>query len=282
MMGLPTLHPDDTMFDRLACTLLITFAVAACGGGSNGKSAEAGSTPPGGGPPAIVLRPAPLPDNRAKTPMSVLWFGNSHTYGHNLPEVVRQLLSVGAGIDAQMHIAPGSTYLDERWSNADDVRLLQSQQWSALVLQAQKYSTTGQYTYPTTETENWISLAKMQQTMPVLYPEHPRDGNLEEGLRVFQLHQGIAARQSACVAPVGPVWDYVIQNEPLLRLHSNDGNHANAHGALLTAYVFYQVLSKKLAVELPDVASLPVPVTAQASLRSAASRLLAIYPACPF
>ncbi len=267
---------------RRSVAVLLAFAVMACGGGSGGDSTGSASPPPDSGPPAVVLRPAPLPDNRGKTPMSVLWFGNSHTAGQGLPDLVRQLLAAGAGIDARMHVAASGAYLDERWNSAEDHRLLQSQPWTALILQAQKYSTTGQNSYPTLGTENWIALAKMQQTMPVLYPEHPRAGNAEEGQRVFQLHQGIATRQSACVAPIGPVWDHVLQADGAPVLHHPDGNHANAYGALLTAYVFYEILSGKPATAVPDLASLPVPVGSQRMLREAASRLLAIYPACPF
>lgn len=259
----------------LAGPLLLT----GCGGSSTGAPAPSQ-------PPAAIIAPPPqnlpLPDNRGNNPMQVLWFGNSHTTAHNLPDIVRQLLKAGAGIDARMTVAADYAYLDERWQRSADRQQLQSTGWAAVVLQAQKYSMSGSTHYSTQEAQHWIDLAKSHQIMPVLYPEHPQAGNLREGLRLQQLHQTIANATSACVAPVGLTWDVQLTRNPALKLHESDGNHANATGVLLTAYVFYQVLSGQSPLTVPDLPHLSIAVSTQQQLRQSAADLLAQQPACPF
>jgi hypothetical protein len=78
------------------------------------------------------------------------------------------------------------------------------------------------------------------------------------------------------------VWDAVLLQHPEISLHHDDGNHFNATGALLTAYVLYEVISGNPADALPDIASLNIPSSTQQILRQAASAGLQQYPACGF
>jgi hypothetical protein len=99
-------------------------------------------------------------------------------------------------------------------------------------------------------------------------------------MRVQQLHESIAATASACVAPVGIAWEVARDNKPGLVLHVSDGNHANRRGALLTAYVLYEVVSGQQAEALPYIDSLRASEEDQVYLRRIASALLARKPAC--
>ena len=55
--------------------------------------------------------------------------------------------------------APGSMFLDQRVNDAATLGLLRSQNWSYVVLQAQQYSSSGQFTYSTAEAEELVALA---------------------------------------------------------------------------------------------------------------------------
>lgn len=264
---------------------LISLFLLACGGQQT-STAPAVSTPPlANNPPTPDPLPGEnlqVPDNRTQDPLQVLLFGNSHSGSHNLPGTLQLLLQQGTGKTVGAVRAGGAAYLDERLDDQVSRPLLESGRWTHLILQAQKYSTTGLYNYSTAGAKSWIALAKARGITPVLFPEHPRAGNNEEGMRIYQLHQQIAAEQAACVAPVGPVWDQVLQQWPDLQLHSADGNHAAPAGALLTAYILYQVISGKPAEQLADLPALAVPPEVQRMLRQAASAGLRQYPACPF
>lgn len=267
---------------RVLSILLSGFLIA-CGGQQSATEPAlppVSNQPPDPGPDATPNQA--VPDNRQSNPMQILLFGNSHSGSHNLPGTLQLLLQQGTGKTVGALRAGGAAYLDERLDDQVSRPLLESGSWTHLILQAQKYSTTGLYNYSTAGAKSWIALAKARGVTPVLFPEHPRAGNHEEGMRIFMLHQQIAAEQAACVAPVGPVWDQVLQQWPDLPLHSEDGNHAAPAGALLTAYVLYQVISGKQAEVLPDLPALDVPLPTQRILRQAASAGIRQYPPCPF
>lgn len=267
----------------LLVTLTISCVLTACGGQQTTATPllpPVSNQAPDPGPD--VAPNQAVPDNRQSNPIQILMFGNSHSGSHNLPGILQLLLQQGTGKSVSALRAGGAAYLDERLDDQVSRPLLDSGSWTHLILQAQKYSTTGLYNYSTAGTKSWIALAKARGITPVLFPEHPRAGNNEEGMRIYRLHQTIAAEQSACVAPVGPVWDLVIQQWPDITLHSDDGNHASPAGALLTAYILYEVISGNPADTLADIPSLHVDVAQQRVLRQAVSAGLKQFRPCPF
>ncbi len=235
----------------LAFALLLTFASGASGspGQNDGKAGLA--------PPANY---------------QLLFIGNSHSSANGLPRLLKTLIEHGLpGSSVEAKTAPGWAYLSEHLENGSTQKVLLSRDWTHVILQAQKYSTTGRYSYPTDAAEEWIRRARKQNAIPILFPEWPRRGNLEEGRRIHTLHVEIAARESACVAPVGLAWDEARVRYPALRLYASDGNHSNLTGALLTAFVLYQVITRSEAVELPYIESINVPEDVQLKLSEVAT-----------
>ena len=215
--------------------------------------------------------------------IEVLFIGNSHSSYNNLPGLVQTLIEHGvADKSVNAFVAPGWGFLADRVNDGFTYETIQARPWTHVILQAQKYSTTGLYTYPTSAAELWIKRIKEQNAIPVMFPEWPRKFNYEEGLRVHQLHMSIAATEPACVAPIGLTWDLAIERYPQLEFHASDGNHSNPRGALLSAYVFYEVITEQLASELPYIASLDFSAEEQQLMRETASEVIAANPPCPF
>lgn len=52
--------------------------------------------------------------------------------------------------------------------------MLASQRWSFVILQAQKYSTSGQFSCSTAEAKEFVRLARAQGAVPIMFPEWPR------------------------------------------------------------------------------------------------------------
>jgi hypothetical protein len=209
----------------------------------------------------------------------ILFIGNSHSSRNDLPETVALLLeSALPEQSAYATAAPRWAFLAERIDDGVTQKSLDSRNWTHVVLQAQKYSSSGRYFYPVDAALEWIRRVRAQEATPVLFPEWPRRGNSEEGQRVFDLHRQIAAIEPACVAPIGQAWDMAADRYPKLRLYAGDGNHANRAGTLLTAYVFFELISGSQASLLPDIPGLNVDSTTQEQLRSVASTAMLIYP----
>ena len=261
---------------KVELAIASVLLLVACGGG-NSTSNDIGA-------PAPVDRYTtsyPLVDNSNASDYKILVMGNSHASA--LSPVLEQVLFLGqTGKSVDVHLSPGSGHLSGRVNDGYSEQTLESENWTHVILQGQKYSTTGTLTYPTDAAEYWIRGSKEQGATPILFPEHPRTGNTWEGQTLWELHTGIASRESACVAPVGLVWDEVIFRDTNLVLNQPDGNHAAEAGLLLTALVFYQIITGDPVESLPELSSLGVDTTNEQAMKQSAATILFNHRACNF
>ena len=237
--------------------------------------------------------PVTVPDNDLpldylsldKTPaadIELLFIGNSHSAAYGLSTMVASLIETGTNQTANGFKERQSRFLADRSFDGETQDAIKSRPWTHVILQAQKYSSTGNYSYPTVAAEEWIRIIKQQNARPIMFPEHPRAGNFEEGLRIHTLHFEIAQREPACVSPVGLAWDLALTRYPRLELHLSDGNHANLQGVLLTAFVFYQVITEQPANQLPYIASIDIDESVQSQLKQVATEAVVLNPPCLF
>ncbi len=264
--------------------LASALVVVGCGGGGGGGGApDAGAsedpTDPAG---TIIDTPSqPLKDNSTAPAYKVLLMGNSHAAA--LRSTLEYFLVHGQPAKpADVQTAPGVAFLDERRNDGVSEQKLESAPWTHVILQAQKYSTTGASIYPTTAAEYWVRRSKELGATPIMFPEHPRQGNRLEGRTLWDLHTGIAARENACVAPVSLVWDEVIFTDPSLALYQPDGNHASKTGIVLTALVFYSIITGQPVETLPELSELGIDSATELLLKQAVSSLLFVHPPCAF
>lgn len=242
----------------IPCAMLL----AACGGG--GGDGSPNNSP--SGPPA------------ATADVSLLFMGNSHTSVNNLTGMVADMVRAGRpGRTVAAVEAPGWMFLEERIHDQPSLNLLRSQRWSFVILQAQKYSTSGQFNYSTAEAEEFIRMSRQAGAVPVMFPEWPRRGVAETQL-IYDLHVSIAQRQAACVAPIGQAWDLALIRNPSLTLHAADGNHSEPAGAFLAALVLYATITGSSALDLPPLAQIGVDNATQALLRGIADETVRSVP----
>ena len=243
-------------FGRSLCGTWMGLLLVACGG----------SAPEQGGREQVQV----------SADVQVLMFGNSHS-SEELARRLEAMLAAGlGGRTVAVSVAPGWMFLDERAGDAASLSLLRSHRWQAVVLQAQKYSTSGLYDYSTREAEALAAEIRRAGSLPVLFPEWPRRG-IDETERIYALHTLIASRAPACVAPVGQAFDLAAQRLPALALHAADGNHAATAGNQLAALVLYGAISAGSPRGLPDLGS-GIASATQASLREIAAAVLTSHP----
>jgi hypothetical protein len=212
----------------------------------------------------------------------ILLIGNSHSSNNDLPGLIATLIKQ-AHPKAAVHAraVPHWGFLVDRLDDKVTQKTLDAETWTHVILQAQKYSSSGRYYYPTDAAEEWIRRVKRRGATPILFPEWARRGNTEEGQRIYELHLQIASREFACVAPVGLAWQLAQLAKPSMRLHASDGNHSNAKGALLTAFVLYQAITGDSAADLPTIESVKIDADIQILLRDSASEAHRVKPGCP-
>jgi hypothetical protein len=243
---------------RLLATFALIGALAAsCGGADSTGAREA--TP------------------AARADIALLFMGNSHTSSNGLPEMVAAMVQAALpGKSVETVVAPGSMFLDERATDVGTLQLLRSRNWSFVVLQAQKHSTSGLFGYSTLATELLIRIAREFLAVPILFPEWPRRG-IAETQRIFDLFASIARRQPACVAPIGQAWDLAIARHPGLALYADDGNHSSPAGAFLTALIIATTITGFSPGGLPTFEDLGVDAAVQAQLRAIAAETVLVY-----
>jgi hypothetical protein len=260
---------------RAIAQLLWIILLASCGGGGEA------STPAAPMPAAAPVAPPPAP---IAADIAVLMMGNSHTSVNRLPDTLATMLRAGhPGKTVVVTVAPGYLFLDERLAHGPSVAQLQGQRWSHVVLQAQKYSTSGKRSYSTAEAEQLIRMARVSGAVPVMFPEWARLG-VAETETIYDLHVSIAVTEPACVAPIGQAWDRSLLRDPTLTLHASDGNHSAPAGAFLAALVLYSTLTGGSPAALPALEVPGVDEATQARLRTvAAETVQAVAPRrmCP-
>jgi len=254
---------------RNAC-VAFALLLSACGGGGSGSSQPGGPSP---APPSV-----PPPPASSTADISLLFMGNSHTSFNDLPNMVADMVRAGRpGMTVAPVEAPGWMFLEERLHDAPSITLMRSQRWSFVILQAQKYSTSGQFIYSTEEAKELVRMSRQQGALPVMFPEWPRL-NVDETQRIYDLHVSIAQAEPACVAPIGQAWDLALSRHPSLTLHASDGNHSEPAGAFLTALVLYATITGQSPLNLPPMPQYPVDVGLQATLRGIAAETVQTVP----
>jgi len=239
--------------------------VAACGGGGGGGSS----------PPATFTGLADI---------NLLFMGNSHTLNNDVPGMVGEMVRAARpGRTVANVTAPGSLFLGERATDQPTLQLMRSRQWDFIVLQAQEYSTSGQFTYPTDGAETLVRMTNDLHAVPILFPEWPRYG-IDESQRIYALHFSIAQKQPACVAPIPQAFDLAKVRTPDIGLHSPDGNHSSPAGAFLASLVIANTITLVPPDRLAYLPSIPVNAATQERLRMVAAESLGANPSrltCP-
>jgi hypothetical protein len=261
--------------------LLLAGILTSCVGSSENRETEPKAEAGSGSASEYLSSGLPISNSQDEQHYKVLFFGNSHVA--NLPRFITQLIELGLPHKSlTTRGTPNALYLDERLDDSSSIEALQSEEWTHVIFQAQKYSQSGIVDYPTNSAKVWITRAKQINATPILFPEHPQKGDIDEGIRVYKLHQSISADESSCVAPIGYVWKRILTLQPGLSLHEPDGNHANTHGELLTSMVFYEIITGESADMLPFISEIEVDIDTQALMGQVVSEILTEMPACEF
>ena len=247
----------DAMKFRALLAVVVPAMLTACGSGSGGQSGVA--TPP---PTQSV----------AQADVRILLMGNSHTSVNNVPGIVAAMVLAGKpGKTVAATLAPGLMHLEERAEDQATLALLQSQRWNVVVLQAQNYSLSGTFLYPTTGAEKLVRLSRQAGALPILFAEWPRAG-IPETQIIYGKYVSVAMKEPSCVSPIPQAFDLARERYPAITLHAADGNHSAPAGAFLASLVLYATITGLAPIDLPDLPGFSVDADAQVKLKSIANQ----------
>ncbi|KTF17309.1 hypothetical protein [Pseudoalteromonas sp. H103] len=254
---------------KISLTLALMLALTACGSeGNDSKIAENKET----------LTSPPVTNNNPQGDYKIIIYGNSHS--SSLGALLETIITHQLSNTSVQTMTVGGRFLDEIAEIDSNIDKLSENNWSHAIFQGQKYSQSGAVDYPTDATERMISVAKEQKITPILFPEHPQKGNSAEAKQVYDLHLSISTKQPSCVAPIGFVWNRVLEIMPSVNLYNADGNHASYAGNVLTAMAFYEIITSELADTMKFDADINLSQQEQAMFAQVVTEVLNLYPAC--
>ena len=192
------------------------------------------------------------------TDLRVLFIGNSHS--SPIPLLLTRIFKrQQPGLKTFIRSAPSFGFLVDHANSKKTLKLIRTGNWDFVVLQAQKYSTSGKYTYPTDGALMLSKIATESGAKIVMYPEWSRQGVPEEYQRIKSIHNKIAKKTGAQVAPIGEAWETASATLDAKKLYAPDGNHASKQGSYLNACVFYSMITGESPIQAAESKSRAFP-----------------------
>ena len=203
---------------------------------------------------AILFLPNLLLGQEPDT-LKVLFVGNSYTYFGNLPQSV-QLMAEAKGIPLlTRQSTAGGASLEQHWNGEKELstkEAISEGDWDIVVLQNHSLSTIE-------NTESFLDYGKLfgefvtkHGAKPILYTTWAREFNPLMQAEITKTHMQLAAKLKCRTVDAGPLWMWVSQLRPGLRLYDQDNSHPSAVGTYLTACLFFKELTGQSPLGLPS------------------------------
>ncbi len=221
-------------------------------------------------------------------PITVLFIGNSYTFGNQLPDLVEQWAqSINVDLSTEM-IAKGGALLENHAADPQTLNTIAEMAPTYVVLQGQSYvPLVAPFTFYT-GVAPLAQAAHAAGSTPVLFETWARQAGhsmysnelaghdpttMQAALR--EAYKKAASDNDGLYAPVGDAWEVSLGANPDLVLHSGDGSHAALTGSYLAAAVFVGMLGD---INLSEESNAWIPEGVEPSdgalLRDAAQQVL--------
>lgn len=185
--------------------------------------------------------------------MKLLFIGNSHTYYHDMPQIVKTICAAnGISVSVTMLAHGGKGFLFH--ADEPEVRFnILFGGYDYVILQHTAHPM-GELSEMREGASRLISWIRQAGATPVFYMtwQSKRLG-AEQQKPMTDAYLYLAQRHGCAVAPVGEVWwDFVAHHEEA-SLFSDDGEHASETGARLAAYTIASTLfAPRIHAVLPE------------------------------
>lgn len=189
------------------------------------------------------------------TPASrVLFIGNSLTYENNLPAMI-EAVAAQAGMKGRVTcraVALPNFGLEEHWNDGRALRALRDERWTLIVLQQGPSSLPESETVLRAYTKRFAAEANARGAQVALYSVWPALNRIGGFDAVSAAYAHAADDVGGAVVRVGDAWRAAWRRDSTLLLYGPDNFHPSPLGTYLAALVFYQHLTGRSPVGLPD------------------------------
>lgn len=167
--------------------------------------------------------------------MRILFIGNSHTMSHDMPNLICRMVA-HLKPDARIYgHSIGVAFLEDVASHPTLKPEFNERTWDYVILQGQKISTSGRFTYDRGAGIALAEQARLHGAQVYFFSEWGMQGQPENGPRHEAVYAEMASAAKVGLIRVGRAWDRALARNPDLPLFESDGNHQSKTGAFLTA-----------------------------------------------
>ena len=184
----------------------------------------------------------------------VLFIGNSLTYVNDLPAMI-EAVAAQAGLKGRITcraVALPDFGLEEHWNDGRAIRALQQERWTEVVLQQGPSSLPESEAVLRTYTKKFAVEARARGAAVALYSVWPSLSRLASLEAVTLSYTRAAADVDGALVPVGAGWRAAWRRDPTLLLYGPDNFHPSPLGTYLAALMFFEHLTGRSPVGLPD------------------------------
>jgi hypothetical protein len=185
--------------------------------------------------------------------MRILFIGNSHTYLHKMPWILKALAAAHGDVrPVEPDQCTGNgVSLGWHWRSPDRRSRISAGGWDFVVLQERSGGTIE-------NPEAFFRHARLLDAdiraagaQTVFYMTWAGRSRPDDQALISAAYRRAAADCGALLAPVGTAWQRALAEHSEWHLHHPDGRHAGPSGAYLTACVFFRLLCGASPVGLP-------------------------------
>lgn len=184
--------------------------------------------------------------------LSLLFVGNSLTYTHDVPELVKRLAKAAGKAAPTVTVrALPNAGLEDHWNEGWVAKALRQRPYDVLIMQQGPSTLAASGADLSRWTSRFADEAVKYGTRPALFAVWaPSGGDLASGLANYTR---AAETAGTVLYPVSAAWQAAWARRPTLPLYGSDGFHPSEHGALLAAMVITGVIYDADPATMPNL-----------------------------
>lgn len=176
----------------------------------------------------------------------VLFIGNSHTYVNDMANMFKNICRADENVSDVFvtMLASGGKTLDWHAEQPETPFNILCGDYDYIVLQqaAHPFGGKEELFAGADRLNEWISKTNAQIVAYMTWAEKRFPENQE---RMSEAYEELAERLHCILAPVGRIWQKILENEKQIELYADDGEHASKNGSFLAALTIYRAIFGK-------------------------------------
>jgi len=171
-----------------------------------------------------------------------------------MPHMIAKFLKAASITSINIEVIDGDgTPLEQHWNNKNNRKTFKSHMWDFVILQEKSVWPLEQKKSMFKHIKLWNDEITKGSGKTILYMTWCRQSRPDTQEDISRAYEDIADELNLAVAPVGRVWQSMINKDPAAELYDYDGRHASYFGSLIAAWVIFLSLVPIHELNLNDL-----------------------------